>query len=116
MHPTLRHGQRVRVSRLAYLSTNPQRWDIVFFEHPERDGFWEVKRVVGLPNEDVRLESNHLFIDDVEIQDSFASQHVHHANQRWQLKYDEYFLLGDNRMHSTDSRKFGGRYTPSHRR
>ena len=107
MHPTLQHRQRVRVSRLAYLNTKPERLDIVFFEHPKRDGFWEVKRVVGLPNENVRFESDHLFIDDVEVQDSFASQHVQHANQQWQLKYDEYFLLGDNRMHSTDSRKFG---------
>ena len=107
MYPTLRDGQRVRVSRIAYRNRHPQRWDIVYFEHPQRQGFWQVKRIVGLPNESMRVWSKRLVIDDVEIEDRFAFGGTGFEVHRRQLGPDEYFVMGDNRDRSTDSRDFG---------
>ena len=107
MHPTLYDGQRVRVSRCAYFNSEPARWDVVLFEHPERARFWETKRIVGLPGESVRLEERRLFIDAREIEDLFLELAQPQVKQVWDLQADEYIVLGDNRSQSTDSRSFG---------
>ncbi len=107
MHPTLHDGQRVRVSRRAYRVGEPERWDVVLFEHPERERFWETKRVVGLPREAVRLHGGRLFIDAREIEEPFVEGNQPRINRIWELQADEYILLGDNRRRSTDSREFG---------
>ncbi len=107
MHPTLRDGQKVRVSRRAYRKTGPARLDVVLFEHPERERFWETKRVVGLPGEFVRLIGGRLFIDAHEIEEHFVEGTQPRVSRIWELQADEYIVLGDNRRRSTDSRSFG---------
>ncbi len=107
MSPTIRDGQRVRVSRRSYANSKPERWDIVLFEHPHRDGFWETKRIVGLPGEVVNLQSGSLYIDGVEIEDAFRDDGLAHSELRLSLGCEEYAVMGDNRRYSTDSRAFG---------
>ncbi len=107
MYPTLRDGQRVRVSRRAYRIRSPERWDVAFFEHPRRDGFWETKRVIGLPGESVILENGRLYIDGKEFDEPFIFGVQPRVNREWQLQDNEYILFGDNRRRSTDSREFG---------
>ena len=107
MHPTLRDGQRVRVSRRAYRIALPQRWDVAFFEHPRQDRFWETKRVIGLPGESVVMENGRLYVDGIEIGEPFIFGVQPRVNRQWQLQENEYILFGDNRRRSTDSREFG---------
>lgn len=105
MHPTLSDGAWVRVDRRAYLSLAPRRFDVVLIEHPQRAGFWEIKRVVGMPGERVELIGGVLMVDRVEVQDVVATPDP--QSYEWQLRDDEYVVLGDNRRQSTDSREFG---------
>ena len=105
MHPTLSDGAWVRVDRRAYLSSAPRRFDVVLIEHPQRAGFCEIKRVVGMPGERVELIGGVLMVDGVEVQDLIASPDS--RSYKWQLRDGEYVVLGDNRRHSTDSREFG---------
>ena len=107
MHPTLRDGQRVRISRVAYTRRQPKRWDIVFFEHPQQEGFWEVKRVIGLPGETVRLEAGRIIVDENHLDEPFIHGDSPYIDRNWHLASDEYILIGDNRRRSTDSRSFG---------
>ncbi len=107
MYPTLHDGQRVRVSRRALQRKPPSRGDIAYFEHPQRDGFWEVKRIIGLPGESVSLDSGRLVIDGMHVYESYLRGLQPRTNRQWQLESHEYILLGDNRGGSTDSRSFG---------
>lgn len=107
MSPTLRHGSWVVMSRRAYRDGRlPARFDVVRLEDPSRPGHWIIKRVVGLPGEEVMLDGGRLLVDGTEI----VEPHVATCDvsiHEWWLRDDELVVLGDNRAASTDSRKFG---------
>ena len=105
MMPTLANGAWVRVDRRAYRRSVPRRFDVVLVEHPKRDGFWEIKRVVGLPGERVELVGGELMVDGAMLDDVVSVQDA--VDYRWQLAAGQYAVLGDNRARSTDSRAFG---------
>lgn len=107
MVPTVHDGQRVRVSRRALNREPPIRGAIAFFEHPDRDGFWEVKRIVGLPGETVDLDAGRLVIDGRRVDEPYVHGVQPRVDSRWRLGPDEYILFGDNRRRSTDSRSYG---------
>ena len=106
MSPTLGDGQWVLVSRRAYVSRRPSRFDVVRFADPRRPGSWSVKRIVGLPSEQVELRNGALAIDGREVTDPHAVP-VDASDHLWTPGRDEYVVLGDNRTRSTDSRHYG---------
>jgi signal peptidase I len=114
MEPTLSDGSWVLVNRRAFTAKRrPARFDIVRLENPDRPGHWIVKRIVGLPLEEVRLDGGALFIDGNSVEEAHLHQagrlRVHEVTspQEWRPRAGEYIVLGDNRTASTDSRKFG---------
>ncbi len=111
MDPTLPNGSWVIVNRRAYSwPRKPARFDIVRFEDPSTPGRWLVKRVVGLPDEEVKFENGRLFVDgNVVFEphiDGSGMAEIPSLHEWWPCT-NEYVLLGDNRDASTDSRKFG---------
>ncbi len=110
MAPTIPGGSWILVNRRAFnWPRKPQRFDIVRVEDPSKPGRWLLKRVVGLPDEEVRLQDGRLEVDGSVVPephlngagDALAGKH------EWWPCTNEYVLLGDNRAESTDSRKFG---------
>ena len=106
MAPTLRDGQWVVVSRRAYAHGLPSRFDVIRFVDPRRQGAWSVKRIVGLPSEQVELRGGELVVDCRTIDGPHAVPGGA-TDQVWMTGPGEYVVLGDNRSRSTDSRHYG---------
>jgi signal peptidase I len=119
-------SDRVLVNRLAYVFGSPQRGQIVVFKAPERTsgcaaedpGTAFVKRLIGLPGETVR-EDDHGFIwirkpgtawtklDEPYVSSATRNADSSYFGQRWRVPSGEYFMIGDNRPDSCDSRSWG---------
>jgi len=108
MEPSIIEGAWVISFRLGFRRRVPARFDVVRLEDPEIVGHWILKRIVGLPGEEVLLKDGELYIDGQVIADTHA-QYAQAPSDKfeWWPRNDEYVLLGDNRSFSTDSRKFG---------
>lgn len=105
MMPELKEEDVVLMNRLVYDFGDPDRFDVVVFDREDRKS--NVKRVIGLPGETVQIKSGYLYIDGVRLEaednlDQVALAGL--AENPVTLGEDEYFLLGDNRDGSEDSR------------
>lgn len=112
MYPTLKNGDQLLVDKLTYKLKEPQRYDIIIFKQPySRNGYY-VKRIIGLPGEKVEIDDNgFIYINGSIIKDIYGYQKIEDAGmvRKSAGKYiivpnDEYFVLGDNRNNSQDSR------------
>ncbi|UQZ89385.1 signal peptidase I [Deltaproteobacteria bacterium Smac51] len=126
MIPTFLEGDRVLVNKFVYGIRNPltngilietgqpERWDVVVFIAPKEKDKDFVKRVIGLPGETVAIEGGQLFINGVKMEDPHARYYntaVPVSSRTFgpvMVKENEYFMMGDNRDNSSDSRVWGG--------
>ena len=108
MYPTLMQGDRLIVSRLSYLFGEPDRGDIIVFQYPfdpQRDF---VKRIIGLPGETVAIQNGQVFINGKPLpEEPYVQNHSQDRFGPVTLGEDEYFVMGDNRTGSSDSRSWG---------
>lgn len=106
MQPTLSDGDNLIVDKLSYRFRDPDRFDIIVF--PQGDGRYFIKRIIGLPGENVRIdEDGVIYIDGEKLPESYGKEVIQDpgmAGDGIQLGADEYFVLGDNRNDSMDSR------------
>ena len=110
MEPNLSQHQRLIVDKVAYRLHPPQRDDIVVLDLPEMEEML-VKRIVGLPGEVVELRQGVVYVDNEPIPESYPYDHAPFNMEPVLLGPLNYFVLGDNRSNSNDSRVFG----PVHR-
>ena len=140
MDPTLENGQYLLVNRLVYLNVDlhrlarivpfssadedssrhaihaPRRGEIIVFEFPDRNennprkDF--VKRVVGLPGETIRIDAGTVFVNEKELDEPYLTEKDQSTAPEITLGEGEYYVLGDNRAHSNDSRSWGA--VPEH--
>lgn len=116
MQPNFADGQRLIVSRVNYLFTDPQRGDIIVFNSPQggRTQPPLIKRVIGLPGESVTIQDTQVYVNGVELDEPYIKEPCSLSNckdERVELGPNDYFVMGDNRNNSNDSRRFG----PVHR-
>ena len=106
MEETIMTGDRVFGNRLAYIKDDPERFDIVIFKYPDDPSQLFVKRVIGLPGETVNIVDGKVYINDSEepLDDSFCPETPEGSFGPYTVPEGCYFMLGDNRNHSMDSR------------
>lgn len=107
MEPVLHDGERVWVDRLTYRFWEPERYDIVVFRYRYRDGRSYMKRIIGLPGETVQIADGCVYVDGERLAEAYGTEPIEKAKRAEKpvvLGKGEYFVLGDNRNNSTDSR------------
>ena len=110
MHPSIRAGDWLLVRRDAYRRGAPARGDLVIVRDPRETTEKYLKRVVGLPGEEVSTRDGELLIDGGRMSESYLEglpSSVGLGTKSWRMEQGQYFVVGDNRAHSTDSREFG---------
>ncbi len=111
MEPTLQDRDNLICDKLSYRFSDPERYDIVIiYPDEEKDKRW-IKRIIGLPGEEVRIdEAGTIYINGEPLEESYGKEVIEDpgmAIEPVQLGEDEYWVMGDNRNHSSDSRVIG---------
>lgn len=108
MEPTFYSDQYVLVDELTYRLREPQRGEIIVFRNPRNEEEFYIKRIIGLPGEKVTVTNNEVDINGKKINESYINVKNGVTGQKdFTLKSDEYFVMGDNRPQSFDSRSWG---------
>jgi signal peptidase I len=112
MRSVLKDQERVIISKLGIRNGNIKRFDIVVLNKPNEPGKSVVKRVIGLPGEIIEIKEGDVYINYKKLEQPFLSEKESHSFQGDNMKpllirEDHYFVLGDNRAVSHDSRSFG---------
>ncbi|HST89067.1 MAG TPA: signal peptidase I, partial [Ktedonobacterales bacterium] len=109
MTPTLINQEYILVDKAQYIFQRPQRGDIIVFAFPKDTSQDFVKRIIGLPGDTVRVDANgQVTVDGVAINEPYVNDLTNpYPPNTWVLKSDQYFVLGDNRGDSSDSRDWG---------
>ena len=108
MEPTIQTGERFFVNQLAYKFGSPKRGDIIAFtKDGKENASIHIKRVIGLPGETIQIKEGKVYINGELYKEDGDFSEISNpglADEGISLKKDEYFVLGDNRNHSSDSR------------
>lgn len=108
MEDTFSDGDNLIVDKISYFLGDPERFDIVIFPYQYEEDTYYIKRVVGLPGETVFIDADGtIYINGSVLKEDYGTEVITNqglASQNIVLGEDEYFVLGDNRNNSTDSR------------
>lgn len=110
MEPTLYNGDNLIVDKISYRFKDPQRFDIIVFPFQYEEDTYYIKRIIGLPGETVQIDQEgNIYINGTKLDENYGkeiikAETVGLAGEPVTLGADEYFVMGDNRNNSTDSR------------
>lgn len=108
MVPTLEDGDQLMADKLSYRFHDPERFDIIIFPFKYKEKTYFIKRIIGLPGESVRIdEQGVIYINGEVLEEHYGLDPIYYAGRAAEeihLADDEYFVLGDNRTVSEDSR------------
>ncbi len=107
METTLSDGDQLIVDKISYRFRDPNRYDIVVFPYQYEKNTYYIKRIIGLPGETVQIVDGYVYIDGQKLDEHYGNEVMENpglAADPVVLGDDEYFVLGDNRNNSQDSR------------
>lgn len=108
MENTLKDGDSIIINKFAYRISEPKRFDVIVFKQSGREhNYYNIKRIIGLPGETIQLKDGEIYIDGNMVKDVVNAEAMNNyglAQEPVKLEKNEYFVLGDNRNNSEDSR------------
>ena len=114
MDPTFEHGQYLIVDQVSYNFKKPERGDVIVFRYPNDHRQFFIKRVIGLPGEKIEITKSSVIIYNENFPEGRSLEEPYIENtvtrqrrQEFELSDSEYFVMGDNRPESSDSRSWG---------
>ena len=114
MEPNFEDGDYLLVDELSYRFSFPERGDVIIFRYPNDPSQFFIKRIIGLPSETIEIKDNTVKIYNKDIPEGFVLDEKYSApdqktlgNAVVRIDDNEYFVLGDNRLQSSDSRRWG---------
>jgi signal peptidase I len=114
MEPNFEDGDYILVNEISYRFSEPKRGDVVIFRYPLDQSQFFIKRIIGLPSETVEIKDNKVKIYNKDKPEGFVLNETYLApeqrtlgNSIIKLDDNEFFVLGDNRLQSSDSRRWG---------
>lgn len=114
MDPTFTTGQYLIVDELSFRFHKPERGQVIILKYPRDPSTYFIKRIVGLPNDNIMIKDGKVTITNAEYPEGFELEenyvqinHISHETYQITLGPTEYFVMGDNRSQSSDSRSWG---------
>jgi signal peptidase I len=107
MEPGLNSQEYVLVNKAAYLFHAPERGDVIVFHYPRDTTQDYIKRVIGLPGDTIQTDSTHVWVNGELLNEPYISMPANPFAKIWKVPPDSYFVMGDNRQVSDDSRWWG---------
>lgn len=112
MVPTFNDKDYLIVDEISYRFSDPKRGDVIIFRYPNNPKKFFIKRIIGLPGESIKIIDNIITVYNKEHPEGFNLyepyvKNISFNNMSQEIGLDEYFVMGDNRLHSLDSRSWG---------
>lgn len=114
MEPNFPNGEYLLTDKVTYRFNEPQRGDVIVFNAPGQKSEEFIKRIIALPGENISIKENSVFINNKKLKEEYISGDLNTAagsflkeEDEMQIPADKYFVLGDNRPFSSDSRAWG---------
>lgn len=108
------NGDYILTEKISYRLHNPKRGDVIVFQAPNRPDTDYIKRIIALPGEKIELKNGKVYVNDQLLSENYQPSDIQtlagsflKENQTYIVPQNSYFVLGDNRSHSSDSREFG---------
>ena len=112
METTVMTGDRLIANRLSYKFSKPERYDIVVFKFPDDESKLYIKRIIGMPGETVNIRNGEVYINDSTepLRSDFLHEPMRTPDATYEVPEGHYFMMGDNRNKSNDSRLWNNKY------
>lgn len=114
MEPNYPNGQYLLTDKVTYRLREPERGDVIVFEAPASDDEEFIKRIIGIPGEIISIQDGAVYINSLKLDESYLDNSLQTSSSSFlkegvetQIPSDYYFVLGDNRPYSSDSRTWG---------
>lgn len=114
MYPSFEDGEYILTDKISYRLKQPARGDVVIFRAPRNEEYDYIKRIIGLPGDLIKIENNQIYVNNQQLSEIYLPVNylTHYGSfmgtgKAVLIPEEEYFVLGDNRDHSSDSREWG---------
>lgn len=114
MDTTFHDGEYILTDKISYRFHTPTKGDVIVFKAPRNPDFDYIKRIIAIPGNTVSIKDGYVYVNEQQLNESYIKSETIilpgqylKEGQELRLGEDEYFVLGDNRSHSSDSRQWG---------